>query len=66
LVGVFVALGEISIGWLALAGGGLLLVALMRALGVSGILAFVPHYSFGSQLWSQESTQPWRASLSPS
>ena len=34
--------GEISIGWLALAAAGLCLAALMRVLGVSRILLFVP------------------------
>lgn len=34
--------GEISTGWLALAAAGLCLVALMRILGVSRILLFVP------------------------
>jgi NhaA family Na+:H+ antiporter len=34
--------GEISIAWLALAAAGLCLVALMRVLGVSRILLFVP------------------------
>ena len=34
--------GDVSVGWLAVAAGGLVLVALMRALGAARILAFVP------------------------
>mgnify|MGYP005812409683 CR=1 FL=1 len=34
--------GDVSLGWLAVAAAGLGLVALMRALGVARILAFVP------------------------